>query len=466
MTRRWSGACPPVSPAAAGSSRRFQLGANIPPPPGMSRVARQPLLQVDAPTRSLVATVILLILVAGTCYNALLGIVNAHVAGIGTAVVAATEALILAAGFITILTSGRRPIDLPGFLILALFLVDALYVSLASGVPTIAMARNGAIIALFLMLGARIDETTLKRCFLLCAVLVFAVLLLDAFAVKSYAQLFAPSLYFERTRGVTPFELDELGLFRNALGFSERFSISNLSDHRTSSLFLEQVSLANFSTILVIYLTAMWQRLPRWPRLFYIVLIVFILLSNNSRTGLSLALIAPAIYWIAPRLNRFTPLLVMPIILIIAAIVAMSLPLRYDDTMSGRIGLTMRALESADLPAMLGQSAPLAIQFSDSGYAFLIYSMSLAGLVLMWLIMSLILALPGAVQRRCALLMSLYMFGNLLIGGNAVFTIKIAALQWLLVGFLRREGLEPPAVLDVALAPARQSPRFASARPL
>ena len=389
----------------------------------------------------------LLIVTAATCYNAVLAIVNAHGVPIGIASVAITEALILTAAGVMIVKSGRRPLDSLGFLLLALFLVDALIVSIASGTPYVTMARNGTIIALFLMLGARVDAATLKRCFLLCAILVFAVLLLELLAVKAYAGLFAPSLYFERTRGVAPFELDELGLFRNALSFSGRFSISNLSDHRTASLFLEQVSLANFSTVLVIYLAAMWQRLNRGPKLFYIALILLILLTNNSRTGLFIALIAPLVYWLAPRLNRFAPLAIMPGVLIAATIVAISLPISYEDTFSGRVGLAIRALAAADLPTMLGSSAPLAIQFPDSGYAFLLYSMSLAGLVAFWLMVSLILVTSGASQRRCALLIGLYIFCNLLIGATAVFTIKVASLLWLLVGFLRREGMESPAEL-------------------
>jgi hypothetical protein len=113
---------------------------------------------------------------------------------------------------------------------------------------------------------------------------------------------------------------------------------------------------------------------------------------------------------------------------------------------------------------MLGQSASLAPEFLDSGYVFLIYSMSLPGLLMVWLIISLILALPGASQRRCALLMSLYMFVNLLIGGNAVFTIKVAGLLWLLVGFLHREGREPVVAGDVALTSVRDPKRFVTAR--
>lgn len=421
--------------------------------PGQTRGARQPQpaardqapeIAVDRGRRDTAfGAAVLFIVVAATCYNALLALLNAKLLAMSTTTVAATEATILVAAALLIVASRRRPIDTLGFAILGLFVADALIVSFASGTPYVTMARNGAIIALFLMLGARLDETLLKRCFLACAILVAVVLLLELLAVRTYADLFAPSLYFERTRGVAPFELDDSGLFRNALGFSGRFAIANLSDHRTASLFLEQVSLANFSTILVIYLVAMWRRLGRTSHAFYIALIALISLTNNSRTGLTLALLAPIAYWLAPRLHRAAALAVMPLILIAATIAATVFPVSYEDTLSGRVGLTMRALGAIDVPALLGRSAERAIDFSDSGYAFVTYSMSVAGLVGLWLLVSLVLARAGAAQRRAGLMIGLYIFGNLLIGGNAVFTIKIAALMWLLVGFLREEGAGP-----------------------
>lgn len=438
MIRRWPASGSLVSPRTDQRVRRPEAAVAIQPDGKRPAERFGASAEVAGPSRPLAISV-LLIVTAAMCYNAVLAIVNAHGPAMSPTTVGITEMLVLTSTAALILRTGRRSIDSLGFLILILFLIDALIVSIASETPYVTMARNGAIIALFLMLGARIDLVTLKRIFMLCAILVFVFLLLEMVNVKAYASLLSPSLYYERTRGTTPFEFDELGLFPNAIGFAGRFSISSLSDHRTSSLFLEQVSLANFSTVLVIYLTAMWQRLSLRPKIFYIVLIVLILLTTNSRTGLFLALIAPPVYFLAPRLNRLTPLAIMPGILAAAALAASTLAISYDDTFSGRVQLTMRNLAAADMPALLGSSAPLAVQFSDSGIVFLIYSMSLAGFLAFWVMVSLVLSGSGAAPRRCALLMGLYMFCNLLVSGNAIFTIKVAALQWVLVGFLRRE---------------------------
>jgi hypothetical protein len=54
-------------------------------------------------------------------------------------------------------------------------------------------------------------------------------------------------------------------------------------------------------------------------------------------------------------------------------------------------------------------------------------------------------------------MLNLFLSANLLIGGTAVFTIKVAALMWLLVGFCMREK-------DESAEPAATAHRFGLAR--
>jgi hypothetical protein len=388
---------------------------------------------------------IIAIVLAAVFYNAVLAFANAHGISINRAMVAITEGIVLAAALMLVVSSGRRSIDSAGFALFAFFLGNALLVSLLSGALFVDMARNGAIIVLFMLLGSRIDQRTLKACFLIVSVLIAACLVLELVSVKSYAALLQPGTYFAQTRGIALADIDELGLFRNAVWYEGRFAISSISNHRTASLFLEQVSLANFSTVLVIYLVAMWKRIHFGVRAFYIGLIALILLSNNTRAGLALAIGAPIVYWAAPRLSRYATLAVMPLILIAGTIITYSLPPSKEDTFVGRVGLTIRSLADLDPMALIGAKAPAAIDFVDSGYTYLIYATSLLGMLVMWLLFSLASGGRNVDQRRCGLMLSLFVFINLLIAGNAVFTIKIAALIWLLVGFLRSDGAQVAA---------------------
>jgi hypothetical protein len=259
--------------------------------------------------------------------------------------------------------------------------------------------------------------------------------------------VFEPGRYFEETRGISRFELDEIGLFANALGFDDRFAILSLIAHRTSSLFLEQVSLANFATVLTVFLVAMWPRLRLPARIFYPLLIAGILVTNNSRTALAIALAAPLVYLIAPKLPRMANLCLMPLILVGALIVSLTAPPSTNDDLVGRLSLTVRTLYELDLPALLGAKALEASDFLDSGYTFVIYASSAIGLIVLWLFYSLVPAGRSAALQRAGLMTALYLFINLTVSGTSIFSIKTAALLWFLIGFLRWEEEEASANL-------------------
>ncbi len=400
------------------------------------------------------------VVLGGMLYNPLLAIINGHAFAISVSTVIVTEVLLLLVTGVLILRSGRRSSDILPALVVGFFLFDAVVVSVLSGVIIVDMARSGAIIALFLMIGARVDEACLKRCFLIASVLTGLVLMLELLSTPAYANFLKPSLYFENTRGFSKFELDELGLFPNALGFEGRFSLLNISDHRTASLFLEQVSLANYSTLLTIFLVAMWDRVSVPVRTFYIALIALILVSNNSRTALALTLIGPVIYYVAPKVPRLTSLLVMPMVLIAGYVVTLVAPPTTDDTFVGRVTLTINNLSDLDLSGLLGTEASLAKNFLDSGYVYVIYSMSIAGVLFLWALMAFVMPGDDKSQRRCTWLLTLYFSFNLLIGSSAIFSIKVGTLLWVLVGYLRRLNSEPQsASMQPALQPARAGPR-------
>jgi putative polymerase len=313
------------------------------------------------------------------------------------------------------------------------------------------MARNAAVIGIFLMLGLRVDERTVISTFVISAIAVAAVLLLESVAVTSYAALFEPGRYFEETRGISRFELDEIGLFANALGFDDRFAILSLIAHRTSSLFLEQVSLANFATVLTVFLVAMWPRLRLPVRVFFPLLIAAILVTNNSRTALAIALAGPIVYLLAPKLPQLIILGLLPLILAMALVVSQTAPPSTEDDLVGRLSLTIRTLYELDLPGLLGAEALIANDFLDSGYTFVIYASSVLGLIVLWLFYSLVPAGRDAALKRAGLMTGLYLFINLTVSGTSIFSIKTAALLWFLIGFLRheeeeQEGASPSSV--------------------
>jgi hypothetical protein len=341
---------------------------------------------------------------------------------------------------LVILTSGPRPGDTAPAALGAFFVLDALIVSMMNNTVFVDMARNAAIIAVFMLLGSRIAQRDLHRGFMLAAIAVAAVLLLEWASVDRYAALFAPGSYFAQTRGIAQEAFDQLGLFGNSLGFDSRFAIVTLMDHRACSLFLEQVSLANFGVILVIYLACDWNRLPPSSKGFLGALAVLIVLTTNSRLALALTLLTPLLCLLTLRWNRFLTLLVMPGTLLGAALIGSNSTAAADD-LPGRLEKTIKALSSLDMSAISGLDALKAPSFADSGYAYVIYASTILGLLVLWVFVSLVASQDEPRTMRCSLLLNVYVFSSLTISGNSVFSIKTAALLWLLVGHVRGETL-------------------------
>jgi hypothetical protein len=134
----------------------------------------------------------------------------------------------------------------------------------------------------------------------------------------------------------------------------------------------------------------------------------------------------------------------MPLSLLASTLVSMGSS-NYSDTLEGRLSKTVNALEHLDWNAISGMMAFRAPGFADSGYAYVIYASSIAGMIVLWLFVSLVASQDEPKLFRCNLLLNLYIFSSLTVSGNSVFSIKTAALLWLLVGNLRGEALATEA---------------------
>lgn len=398
-----------------------------------------------------------LLVLAGVAYNGVLAFVNAHGFYVGRSLVVLSEILILSGCAALVLGSGTRRIDGAPALLLGFFIVNAFAISLLNGAIYVEMARNAAIIALFMLVGSHITHATLTRCFVAASAVVAAVLAIEIVSVETYASMFKPAAYFEQTRDLPPAEFDELGLFGNALGFEDRFSIIKLIEHRASAIFLEQVSLGNFAIVLAIFLACNWRQTRMAHKLLLVPLIAMIVITTASRTGLGLVLAAPLAYWIAPKLNRYVTLLIAPAVLATAAIIAALRP-ADGDTLEGRLAYTLRKLGELDLNSLAGLNALQSASYADSGYVYVIVASSIVGLIVLWLSVSLIAAGKGADIKRCSLMTSLYVFSNLTVSGTSVFSIKTAALLWLLVGYMRAREHSEVSATDEATAPSRSMP--------
>ncbi|TCL72030.1 hypothetical protein [Rhizobium sp. BK251] len=379
---------------------------------------------------------ILALAVFSVLYNCLLAFVNHNIVPLSLSHVALCEAVIMIASIAYLLNRGFYEADLGALFYLFFTLVVTVYVIALNRLVFIDHFRNVLIMFCFAGLGTWANERTVKLAFRWSCTAVLIFLVCEIVDVQLYVGLFHPSDYFENTRGIKPLSFNTTGLFQNALGFAERFSFG-IIDHRSSSIFLEQVSLANFCGVIAIYLVTFWPMLGRRDRMLFIATAVLILLTNDTRTMLIFCFACIVGYFAFPRIPKLFSLLLMPMIVATGFVVYILKPDADGDNFTGRISLTIRKLMDLDIPSTLGLSIDRVAEFGDSGYAYLIYGTTIFGLLAFWLFVCLYPAGDTAPQRRCAHSLSLFLFLNMMIGGTAIFSMKIAGLLWLLVGYMR-----------------------------
>jgi hypothetical protein len=374
--------------------------------------------------------------VLGVTYNAILAFINHNIMPLAPAHVVLSEILILTFSFAFLLKKGLFEEDIAPLGYLLLTIVLTVYVMVINKAGYIDHLRNVLIIFAFVVMGRWTNERTLRLAFKICCLAVLAALVCEILSTDAYVGLFHPAEYFQNTRGVPPATYSDSGLFRGALGFEGRFSFG-LIDHRSSSIFLEQVSLANFCGVIVIYLVSFANRISLFDRLIFVSTIVLILVTNDTRTMLIFTIVSAVGYVIYPYIPKICDFLMMPGIVVVGFIIHSFKPDAHEDDFVGRISGTVRNIIDMDLPASLGLELDRATTFVDSGYVYITYGATVFGLILFWLFVSFYPAGQTPNQKRLCHSLSLFMFLNLMIGSTAIFSMKTAGLVWLLVGFLK-----------------------------
>ncbi len=395
--------------------------------------------------------VILTISLLAVCYNCILAFINHNITPLTPNAVVLCEVLLQIASFSYLLTKGIYEEDIAPLFYLLLTIVLTIFVMAINKQAYIDHLRNVMIIFAFSIMGRLANERTVKLTFKISCLIVLAVLICEIVSVKEYVALFHPAEYFQNTRGVPPATYSDLGLFRGALGFEGRFSFG-LIDHRSSSIFLEQVSLANFCGVMVLYLISFSNRLKLFDRLLFLSTVILILLTNDTRTMLIFSLICVAGYFIYPWLPKALDLLTMPVIIVAGFVIHALKPTVTGDNFVGRINGTVKAFLGMDLRSTIGLQLDQVGIFFDSGYVYIIYGATIFGLILFWLYASLYPGGETVNQRRLGHALSLFLFLNLMIGSTAIFSMKTAGLVWLLVGFLKfHDGAQAKQPAKLAL---------------
>jgi hypothetical protein len=376
----------------------------------------------------------------GLAYNAMLAFINCHLFAVNVGLVMACEIIILGLGVAIWVNRGLRKADRNILYFVGLFLILSLVMSILNQRIYVDALRNMLIVGVFIGLGKSVNIATVKMAFLLCTALVLGVLIIELSSLTTYASLLKPAQYFVNTRGFAEMDYDDTGIFKNALGFDGRFSYGIFTGPRTSSIFLEQVSLANYAAALCIFMLSLWPHLSFKVKCMHIATVLLVVLSNNTRTTSILLVLSIFGYYLYPKIPKYTSALLAPAIIALGIVVYFMHPFERGDDFVGRTSFTGYVLMHMGLSEYFGMSIDKLGLLADNGYPYMIYSSTIFGMIAFWLFVSFVIPQDSPPQRRCANSLALYLFINLLVSGTATFSMKTGAPLWLLVGLMSGGG--------------------------
>lgn len=399
-------------------------------------------------------------LLAAFLFNPFLAFINASVMGIGRNHVVAAEMLVVATALLLIAFNARR-IMLPWIGLLAGLVGAGIFFGLVNYQMELRYIRDVVNIPIFVLLGMLFVRGDLVRLVMLVQLLVLVVLLFEAFFPADFGATFDIVSYYVNTRGFSEelFWNADSTLFVSATRPGERFLLGFLEIHRLSSLFLEPVSLGNYTVLLTIFITAFWQRMSIFQKTFLVASTLVILIGSDGRLAVVISLLIVFGALVFTRLPAYSHILYLPGAVIAAALLVSLLGIRSGtDDFPGRIAFSMDMLASLDLSALMGLSQYTSVRFDDSGIAYFLVTQSIIGVMAIWLFVCLTFSQRTRTNIIFIHGIAIYISLNLLVS-YSLFSIKTASLLWFIYGYLHAEELDrakaraSQASLDYAAQP-------------
>lgn len=378
---------------------------------------------------------ILLLVLASVLYQAGLCLVNTLLFPINQTLVMLVEGGIY--GLIVLLVYRRIPAPMAGLMLLVL--VNLFLLTLLRGNMDAKSVRDLLIILLFFWFGLSYGTPDLIDR-LLKVVLIIAVVqgMFEWLALDWYIKLFHTFSYFMNQSGIGSnggaiFSGQALTLngFRPD-GIGRTILPWLFGSHRISSIFLEPISLGNFSVIVLIW--ALCRGGSVRTSLCFAVGVMMLVAMADSRFALMMSLLV--IFSRMLPLRWLASYAFLPWCAIAALVFYSNLVGNADlgDSFMGRLLTSGRVLSNFGLRDFFGAPAYM-LNFGDMGYAYMLTRFGLIFALIAWTMLWLVpMATPGAIRFRA--LASLYISMILCISGSSLFALKSAGVLWFIMGTL------------------------------
>lgn len=407
-----------------------------PDPPAQPRGDR-PTVAIVTPKRADITAAGLM--VATIVFNPALAFVNGHVAPVGTALVALAQTMIVFAAIVLVVVArppGVARWIMYGWLTLTLWIL----LTMVRGVIEPKIAGDILLVPAFAALGLCMRRETLFRTLVLLQIVLVVFVVWELFFPTSFGNFFQIRDYYVATRGFTAdvFWGGEDNLFVSAQRPGGRLLRLGLDLNRGSSLFLEPVTLGNWTIVVSIALATFWKDVSGRMRAILIATNIALLIGCDGRLAMAvnaLILVTMPIYNRLPNPRRWLPVLYLPIIYLILFFALtfnyLDGKASYDD-LKGRYANSIQYLTSSGLEKLFAARPGGTAAAADSGWLHIILTQSIFGLFAFWLAMT---TMGGSGPRgtRYAHAVAIYVALALPIS-DSVLSIKAAAAMWMILG--------------------------------
>lgn len=379
-------------------------------------------------------------LILAIFFNAALAIINAHFVALSQLDISLAEAAITGLAILVIAVNFRTNM-LPWAILFALILLLHFALGLANQAFYPKSIRDAIDIPIFIALGIVYSRGNIVRLFFCIQCVVLLGLLVELLFVDVYSSVFNVLSYYVNTRDFTLQDFWNEGstLFISATRPGDRFLLSFLGIHRASSVFLEPVSLGNYSILAAVFTLSFWRQMSRSMKIFFIATTLVILVGSDGRLAAitcAVLVLGSVIFQLLPR---YSNVLYLPGALLLSGVIVTWFELQNSgDDFAGRLAGSIDLLANLDITTLLGLDAEQSRRAFDSGISYFLITQSVFGLVVVWLFVCLV---PRYYNRASTVFVHsicIYISCNLLVS-YSLFSIKTAALMWFMYGYLLPE---------------------------
>lgn len=368
-------------------------------------------------------------------FNPLLAIINAQAVELTGAIVAAFQAA-LVGGALLIGVLWRKQLPLPWILLSGILIAANVLLGLLRDEFNPKYLADVLTITAFISLGSRMKISAVLTTVVFLQIVVAVVGIWELLNPDGFGWLFNPRSYYINTRGLTDDAFWAGGsLYVSSVRAEGRLLLSWTDFHRGSSIFLEPVSLGNWTILVTILLMTFWKRLSVLARTLLIVGNIIGLCVCDGR----LALVTNCILVASLPVLRFLPSALAALAPVLFAVAALGLDhfgylTEHGDTFAGRLRFSLDVMAATTLPGALGLE-PLDPAWWDAGFTYIMQSQSLPVALLLWGALMLSSIGEDAEGRR-------YKFGTAIFitlclsVSYSFLSIKVVGLLWAFYGAL------------------------------